>query len=376
MRLAVFIRANIQPITVEWENFARTLLPAAASMSPLALRNHAPSILEFIADDIESAQSNAEQIEKSHGEKPKSSIESVAEIHADLRRSDGFNLDQMVSEYRALRASVIKLWRVQRMDVTDLDIADLIRFNEAIDQALTESITRYTKKLDYSRNLFLGILSHDLRNPLGITLMSAQLALKTGTLNEKQTKLVSRIVKSTQRATEILNHLLDLTRVRLGSGIAVSREQMDLGAVCWLLVDEIRVMHPQRMITLKISGDTVGEWDKPRIGQVFSNLLGNAIQYGWPDSPISVIINGQPEEVRLAVHNHGNPIAPDVIGTIFDSLIRGEDEAISEHEPRSINLGLGLYIAKEIVYAHGGTIDVTSSAAAGTTFTARFPRSG
>lgn len=111
-------------------------------------------------------------------------------------------MDQMVSEFRALRASVTKLWCAQLVEPTDQDISDLIRFNEAIDQALTESISYYSRKLDRSRNLFLGILSHDLRNPLGAMLMSAQLILKIGALNERQTMLISQIIASAGRTTE------------------------------------------------------------------------------------------------------------------------------------------------------------------------------
>jgi RsbT co-antagonist protein rsbRD N-terminal domain len=110
MRLAAFIRDNSKEIIAEWENFARTLVPASEGMSPLSLRNHIHYILAFIADDIDSVQDEAEQVRKSHGEKPKDKMDSVAEIHAALRQAGGFNLDQMVSEYRALRASVVKLW--------------------------------------------------------------------------------------------------------------------------------------------------------------------------------------------------------------------------------------------------------------------------
>ena len=139
------------------------------------------------------------------------------------------------------------------------------------------------------------------------------------------------------------------------------------------MVDEMRAMHPGRTFTLEISGDTEGDWDKPRIGQVFSNLLGNAVQYGFTDLPIGVTIKGESEEILLSVHNDGVPIPSDKLGRIFDSLTRGEIKN-SDH-PASINLGLGLFITKEIVSAHGGKVGVTSCEKDGTTFTAHFPRS-
>jgi signal transduction histidine kinase len=280
----------------------------------------------------------------------------------------------MVSEYRALRASVIKLWEAELSEPTHADLEELTRFNEAVDQELMESIHHYTKKSAEAKDLFLGILSHDLRNPLGSIAMSAALASKIGTLTERQTMLVSQITDSAARATEIVNHLLDLTRARLGSGLAVVREPMDMGFVSKQMVAEMRAIHPRRDFTLKISGDMKGSWDKARIGQIFSNLLGNAVRYSFADTVIGVTVEGPPDEVMLSVQNEGMPIPSDAIGNIFNSLTRAEVPDGESH-PESVNLGLGLYITKEIVAAHGGTISVTSSEEDGTNFVVRLPRS-
>jgi signal transduction histidine kinase len=369
MRLSTFIRENSAEIIAEWESFARSLVPAASGMSPLSLRNHISYILVFIADDIDTVQTDSEQTNKSRGKKPKSAINSVAEIHAALRQAGGFNLDQMVSEYRALRASVTKLWGARDLEPTRQSAADLVRFNEAIDQETTESISYYSKKVDHSRDLFLGVLGHDLRNPIGAMMMAAELIKRIGSLNERQEMLIAQIVISGDRAVEIMNQLLDLTRARLGSGMHVLREQMDMAFVCRQLVEEMRSLHPSRTFTLKSSGDTTGFWDRPRIGQVFSNLLGNAVQYGFKDLPIDVTVIGDSKAVSLSVHDEGVPIPKDAIGGIFEAMVRGGAEGSG-----STNLGLGLYITKEIISAHGGTIRVTSSEKDGTTFTALFPR--
>lgn len=374
MRLATFIRKNTPQIVDEWEHFARTLVPAAESMSPLALRDHIQQILDFICQDIDTAQTDAEQTKKSQGKQDRHPQPTAAETHASLRHAGGFNMDQMVSEYRALRASIVHLWDKQLTEITRKDILDLTRFHEAIDQALVESIAHYSKKLDYSRHMFLGILSHDLRSPLATAKMSAQLALKIGVeqMNERQAMLLSQITDCSDRAVEMVNYLLDLTQTRLGSGIPIIRTPMDIGFVSRQLVDEMRTRYPDRIFNLKISGNTDGEWDKPRIGQIFSNLLGNAIQYGFTDSPIRITVTGREREVILSVHNEGTPIPPAYINRIFESLIRAED---SKNPMASHNLGLGLYIIKEIVEAHKGTIRVTSSEKEGTEFTVRLPRS-
>lgn len=375
MRLSAFIRVNTPQIISEWENFARTLIPAAETMSPSALRDHIREILHFIVDDIESTQTPLEQLKKSHGEKARTEKTSAAEIHASLRHAGGFTLGQLVSEYRSLRASVVKLWFSQMDEVTHQDLLDLTRFHEAIDQALTESMADYTKKLEHSRNMFLGILSHDLRSPIATAHMSAELAMnmKDANLNDNQKILVSQVMDCTDRATEMINYLLDLTRVRLGTGLPIITSPMNMGLVSKQLVDEMRTKHPDHSINLKISGNTEGKWDKHRIGQIFSNLLGNAIQYSAPGSPIDITVEGISEEVELSVHNNGIPISPSSLDKIFESLIRGEDGE-RYNPPGSINLGLGLYITKEIVAAHNGAISVTSSEDEGTTFTVRLPR--
>lgn len=187
LRLGDFIRQNVPQIVQEWTSFAQTRTPASHDMSPSALRDHVEELLAFIADDLESPQTGREQVHKSQGAGPKNgSVEdSAAELHATQRLDEGFNVDQMVSEYRALRASVVKLWRARDQGFDRRDFDDLTRFNEAIDQAITESLSNYSKTLDRSRNLFLGILTHDLRNPIGAALMISEVMIKRGTLDAK-----------------------------------------------------------------------------------------------------------------------------------------------------------------------------------------------
>lgn len=373
MRLADFIRNNMVPIIGEWEDFARTLVPSADHMGSLTLRDHIQQILEFIIVDMESEQTPVEQVDKSRGEKPVLIHPSAAGIHASLRYDGGFNMDQMVSEYRALRASVVKLWKRSGPNATERYIDDLTRFNESIDQALTESIRDYSKKLELSRNLFLGILSHDLRNPLGAVSMSSQLTMSIGPLTARQGMLQAQITDSTKRALEIVDKLLDLTRARLGSGLPILRQAMDMEFVANQLVDEMRALHPNREFQLKVSGPVTGFWDKARMGQVFSNLIGNAVQYGFRSAPIMIRIEGMPRCLVICVHNEGTPIPPDALRTIFTALARAASNEDTKSQPVATNLGLGLYISKEIVTAHGGTIEVASSELEGTTFKVCLP---
>lgn len=148
--LARFIRKNLGPITEEWWSFAKTI--AVAGTSDLVLRNHIHPILFFIADDIESSQTEKQQIRKSQGKSDKNP-DSPGAIHATLRYDIGFNMVEMVSEYRALRATVVKLWTKSRIVLTDADVLDLIRFNEAIDQLLAQSVASFMEKVPSSNRL-------------------------------------------------------------------------------------------------------------------------------------------------------------------------------------------------------------------------------
>lgn len=371
-RLPFFIRSNTAAIVSEWEAFARTLLPSAEGMTPHALRDHIHQILAFIESDIVSYQTLTEQTEKSHGDKKQSQPATAAQTHAAIRFAGGFDIGQMTSEYRALRASVLKLWTETAPAFDAQDIADMTRFNESIDQELAESVNFYTERVAQSRELVVGILGHDLRSPLQAIALSTQLSLHMEPQSERQTMLSKQVLECTNRMNVLINDLLDVTRARFGAGLPVVRAMMNMGTVAEQIVDEVRVVHPHRTIELAVSGILVGAWDKARIGQIFSNLLNNAMQYGSHSMPVRVGLKGDPKAVTLTVSNDGAPIPSDKIRMIFDPLIRAASE--EGDVPTFGNLGLGLYITKEVVVAHGGTIEVTSSEMEGTTFSVRFPR--
>lgn len=374
LRLADFIRANIEPIVEEWVRFAQTRAPASDNMTDLALKDHIVELLAFIADDLESPQTKKEQVEKSRGlgDADGEFTRSAAEIHAALRLSAGFNIDQMVSEYRALRASVVKQWAASSPVLPATGLEDLTRFNEAIDQAMAESVAEYTKMINQSRDLFLGALGHDLRNPIGAALMTARRMSKRDTADSKHNMLAGQIALTMERATSILDDLLEITRSAFGADIPLVRTPLKMDELGAQLVEEMRALSSGRQIEFEIAGDTQGEWDRARMGQVFSNLIGNALQYSPEDSAITVTIADQGEEVLISVHNEGDPIPPDRQKTIFKSLTRGTDGG--SQGVGSVNLGLGLFIAHKIITAHGGTLSVDSAHDKGTTFTAVMPK--
>lgn len=371
MNLSTFIRKNEFNIIEGWERFAQSYIPAAKNMNSEGLSDHIVDILRFIADDLDSEQTSSQQSKKSKGQGARTnSDDSAAEFHADMRFVGGFDAVELISEFRALRASVTRLWGEQRTH-TEQDYADMVRFNEAIDQVIAEGISRYTERINHARDLFLGTLIHDMRNPLGAASQSAQLLGMVGELNKKQGILVDQISTSLSRVTQMVANLIDVVRARLGKGVPLSPAFVDMGKTIQQAVNEARAAHPEQAIQVKCMGDLTGEWDNQRIEQILSNLIGNAIQHGAKTATISVIATGNKQDINISVHNEGVPISESVVSTIFDPLTRGGN---SPNENNPTNLGLGLFIVKEIVEAHGGKIHVSSSEGEGTTFSVDLPR--
>ena len=379
MRLADFILADMEPILAEWEAFARSI-SSAAKLDALALRDHAEDILRATVRDMNSSQSAAQQSDKSKGHKPHADndgeLNGASELHAVGRLGSGFDLMEVISEYRALRASVLRLWRDTAPVAHEADVADLTRFNESIDQSLSKAASSYTKRVDQSRDMFLAILSHDLRNPLNSIAMTAALLSHLERFDAQSVGgSASQIATNAAVMGRMISDLLDYTRTRLGAGMPVSPAPMDLGSLCRELFHEFRTAHPDRQIRFQSDGDVKGDWDADRVRQAVSNLMGNAIQHGARNAAIDLSVKGERSEVVVVIHNGGPPIPPGELPQIFDPLVRGSSaEHPKSNRPGSI--GLGLYIAREIARSHGGSIGVTSTDRDGTTFTVRLPRHG
>jgi signal transduction histidine kinase len=367
--IAEFITADPKRIIAEWEAFAQTCEPA---MNLEQRRDHVGGMLKAIAVDLNTPQTKSEQKEKAQGHDDADvGSPTAANAHGTDRAAMGYTPEEMVSEFRALRASVLRLWSEQQSEFDRASLEDVTRFNEAIDQLLAESIARYARDVDHSKELFLGVLGHDLRNPLGAIMMSATVMMTEEGPDWPHLKTVSRILRSGTRMNEIIGDLLDFTRTRLGGGIPVLREDMDLETVSRQAVDEITAFHPGCVVHFEASGPLRGQWDKGRITQALSNLVGNAYQHGAENGPIEVTVRGERDQVVLSVHNQGPAIAPEHLLDIFNPFRQLGPDRTKRKDATS--LGLGLYIVQAIVTAHQGTIAVESTER-GTTFSVRLPR--
>ena len=374
MRLSRFIRTNLGPILQEWEDFAETLAPLEDA-GRVELRDHAREILNVIATDLETPQGEGQSIAKSKGMAPVLAIDTAAEVHAAARMASGLSSDHVMAEFRALRASVLRLSAHSMAITTPEEVQDMVRFNEAIDQAQSESMARYTKLLRDAQSLFLAILGHDVRSPLGAVSMGAQVLLQDQTLPAKVLKVGLRIFNSSRRVDEIVRDLLDFSTSHLGDGIPIDPYTVDLAEICLNVVEEARTFHPDRKLELVSKGNLVGTWDGPRLAQAFSNLISNAIQHGRPEGIIYVSIDGCQSDVLFDVKNDADVIPPSKLRTLFDPVKSFAIRPPSERTMSRVqNLGLGLYVVKEIVKAHTGQIAVTSTEEAGVKFSVSLPR--
>ncbi|GGC67985.1 sensor histidine kinase [Undibacterium terreum] len=375
MRLAKFIISSMEPILAEWEAFARTLMPEARRMSSLTLRDHAKPILTAIANDIDRSQAASQQRHEGLPVKGSTDYETPAAAHGALRRTSGFDMQQLAAEYRSMRSSVIKLWMAQLSDDDNWSLDEVLHFNEAVDLAMEQSIISYGEEVSRSRNTFLAILGHDLRSPLSaITMAGSYLHVATTLPDGKQAQIATTISRSAATMARMIKDLLDYSSTRLGKSLPLNPVRGNLATLCQLSIDEISSAHPEKQLMLSTSGDLEGVFDPDRVQQVLSNLLNNAVQHGAIDSPIRVSLKGGPESIILQVQNFGPPIAKEDIPSVFDPLVRIPTDEVSQDNWQDTSLGLGLYIARQVMIGHGGTINVESDEASGTVFTCVFPR--
>lgn len=233
-------------------------------------------------------------------------------------------------------------------------------------QDLAQQLQERTEALRVNE-MFMAVLSHDLRNPLQSIKMAATL-LKRQTDASKNEELAERLLGNTQRMARMVEDLLDVTRIRQAGGLRLSVMDMDLRSLSDAAVDDARHCSVERQLDYQVLGDTLGRWDGERLAQVVSNILGNALKHGAKDAPIRVTLDGsQPGELLLTIQN-GGTIPPSLLADMFKPFRGGERQP-----GQSEGLGLGLYIAQQIARAHGGSIQA-QSADGQTRFDIRLPR--
>ena len=371
MRLANFILSNMPQILSEWDAFARTI-DTETELSAKALRDHARPILEAIAADMATSETPREQLDKSRGLDPVDNA-SAASTHGTLRHVSGFSLIQLTAEYRALRATVLRLWLPQVSTFDEGMASDMVRFNETIDQALAESVLTFSAQGLRTRDTFLAVLGHDLRSPLAAMLFAGDVLTRQQPSPDDIRKIGVRVRRSAAAMTAMVNDLLEFARIQIGGLIPINPVALDLSPVCADAVEDARAAHPDCIFELETDGSLDCNADAPRVQQLLSNLLNNAAQYSLKEFPVRLVAKGSVDAVTITVANVGSLIPAESLGLIFMPLVQLDPDGNDRGRPET-SMGLGLFIAREITMAHGGTIDVASSRDSGTVFTVRLPR--
>ena len=224
-------------------------------------------------------------------------------------------------------------------------------------------------RIEFEQQL-IGIVSHDLRNPLNTIALGANILLKREGLDTASTSTVRRVLTAAERAGRMIHDLLDFTLIRMRGELPIQPRAADLRGIASQVCEELAPVHSERVLDLRAPRPVPLVCDPDRVAQLVGNLVGNALAYSPKDTPVTVELTSDGEEALLAVHNYGTPIPADRLTELFKPLARGTNQV--DRQTRSI--GLGLFIAQSIVTAHHGRIDVTSSQEDGTRFVVRFPR--
>ena len=342
---------NRAQITAVWQ--ARVAkLPELAKLQPSALVDHMPEFLTELAAWIR-GDSEAENRAYLH----------LVQGHALTRLGHGIDLGILMREYQMLREVLLETV----LPAAQNDHPGLVAVNRAFDLALSESVRRFALHREEIRERFVGILGHDLRNPLMALTLAAETILATPSCGQPaHARLATAIRKGGERMSRMIGDLVDFALGQLGGGIPSVPTTNNMGDIAREAVDELRATHPDRDVRLISKGHLVGAFDRDRVVQVIANLVANALVHG--DDPITARVFETPDRqwIVTEVHNFGPPIPAESIPHLFDPFRRGA-------RAKRGGLGLGLYIVQQIALAHGAGCTVESNEA-GTTFRIRWPR--
>jgi signal transduction histidine kinase len=350
--VAEFLRTEQQRVIEKWEEEVRRELPALSQMTRPVLIDHMYELLEALAAWVEGKADEAQR-----------GFEALINGHALQRLGYAVGLETLMREYAKLRFVVLR----EMLDVP-VSRESLVRLDEGLDRAISAAIDRYSQRREELRSRFIGILGHDLRDPLSTVKISTDVLSRSGQLGNDQQLLLARMSRACERMQRMINDVLDFARGHLGGGIPANPSLNDLGEICRAIVEDAAASHNDRQLTIDTSGDLRGALDRDRVAQAISNLVANALAH--TESTIEVVVRETPDHEHLisTVTSHGKAISPELQQRMFDPFARAANERTTRN-----GLGLGLYIVEQIVLAHGGTIDVSSNDHE-TTFTITWPR--
>lgn len=400
MHLAEFIEDNFDLILEEWEAFARKLrreLPHEPGAYRLRPSDYAAEVLAAITDDMRSFQTTSMQVAKSQGESRNSrasrQIDQASVLHAQDRVTTGFDLGALIAEYRALRTNVLRLWSQSASSDNILHMEDLTRFNEAVDQSLSEAVKHFTSLAAYDRDelftsergarleaqeanhakdLFLANLSHEMRTLLNATVGWTDILCRSKGLDAEIIEALKVIKQSSSAQLVLIEDMIDVTRIVSGK-MRLELRECDFFEVINAAVSIVRPAALEKDVAINVSlapAARRGVADPSRIQQIMWNLMSNAVRFTPPGGVVSISLSQDAAGLRLDVKDTGSGIDPDLLPHVFNSFRQG---TLACHH-RASGLGLGLAIVKHLVALHGGTVEAQSLGFnSGATFIVRLP---
>ena len=367
MTLTEYIRTNAASLVREWVHGSSPSSVAAGHYSAAELGDRLQELLLHVAANIDDAACESDASGKNQRD-----FAAWGQSHAKERLRQGFSLNDVVAEFCGLRVLVLQNWN--RFPLADSAPArrDLLRFNRALDLGLAESIQHYSRAQTHTRDLFTGMLVHDLRNPLASIINLAAVLTRTPDGAGSTVQIARKLQRASTRMQAIIEEMLDVLRTRLGQLLPITPAPASLRDINQRVIEELAELHPDCKIEFTAEGNVDGVWDAERLWRVLSNLISNAVKYRAAGTSVRIAVADRGDAVETRISNQGSAIAAEDLVSMFDPMVRLRQHASYDSEA-SPGLGLGLYVARQLVLAHGGSIEARSSDG-WNIFTVRLPR--
>jgi signal transduction histidine kinase len=372
MKLSALMHGQLDAIIDRWEAVTHEALgPSKVATLGKTLREpYRDLILQMLAEMPATLSGEQSSSALDEGDLRAGGQDCVARYVAS-RYAAGLTVADVVCELGLLWPSVLFLTRNLAQEAS---LDELERFTGALHNMLARSVQSYLDRMSAAGDMFLAILGHEIRNPLQAVAVAGKLLAVPSLPDPIRVETAARVSRATNLMESLVSDLIDFTRSRLGVRARVERSACDLREACQEALELAQMSAPERVFKHQFVGNLQLQADRARVRQVISNLLNNAVQHGEEATPISLIALGTEESIMLTVSNFGRPIPEEAARLIFEPLVQVPISSADPTKRFKHSLGLGLYIAREIVRGHDGTITVHSSPTAGTTFTVRLPR--
>lgn len=353
---SIRLREQKETILSIWQARCIKEVTSAGTSATLALRNSLPMYLDHLAESLkENKKMDFRSVFARDAEGSR-----IGRLHgADRASNRSYDLSEVIFEYHILRESIFEV--LERKCALAKEQRDIIL--DSIEQAVNDAAVEFSEIHTEIQQKFVNTLTHDLKSPITAAKLGAQIILRRTDIPDGCISVASRIVDSLNRIDSMIHDLLDASRVRAGEGLSLQFIRCDLSAVIREVVDEMAMGHDNRF-KLNIENDVVGTWGCDGLRRAVDNLVGNAVKYGSPNTPISVSLAKTKTGVEISVHNEGNPIPELEVPGLFEPFRRSK----SAQEGSKTGWGLGLTLVKGVVDAHKGSVRVESSEGKGTTF--------